>query len=469
MTRTIGGQSLWGTAVWSAAPGLEPFGSTWSVDDLVSDIEAVLSRDPDPSEGTSVGPGALGGLRFVVQALNPRLAGDALWDVALWNVDTWSASVGDWSDISDRVRGLSWNIGVESPSDPPRVGTGTITLENTDGEASPWATTGEFEGFGDRPWLRSGLLVRWGVIVTNSDPLPAALEDFNAFFTGRVESVQEGTSENADAWVNLTIVETTAELAVTAPDVPTLHGRTLSETFGAVLLAADWPYQTSLEVPSEDTLVDTTTLSGDTVAALLQRVADGLHWGLVADGRGRVALVRRHIAELDSGLTFSNDPSGDELPMIDVTPYSNIERVINAVSASHVNGELQSRYDTASIAQFGIITERYDFPRDDLVLADSTKVVALLNRVLGLYADDDLGIEAVSLDMDMDAENLPAVMTYIAAYTRGAIAAHIRWVHPSGNEYSERITIESQHHSITKEGEQLKWLATLGTHRDFGA
>jgi hypothetical protein len=454
--RTIGAgpESQWGTAQWGIG--------TWAAPAATSRLPGVLQEDPGSSDGVSIGSRALGSLRFVVEALDPNLGAGGRWGIARWGVDTWADTVGDWYDITSRVRGLTWTLGPNSPDALPQVGQATITLENIDGEASPWATSGVFVGADSRPWLRTGCLVRFGILCNDIAHAPL-LSAYNPFFTGRILSVDEDTSDNADAWVTLAITETTADLSITPPDMTTVAGRGLAATILAALGNAGYPFQTSLRVPDEDTTVGAVTLTGKSAKEQLDRLAAGLHWAVVADGRGVVECVRRGFAETDSGYTFSNAPTGGELPLIDVKPYSNRERMLNQGNAARDGATPVTITDSASVQRFGFITDAYGFPRADLVLETDDEVRTLLRRVVSLYAWDDLGIDSVDIDADVDGfVRLPAALTYFAARGREGTAFRVRWVHPSGNTLNEFALVTTQKHAITMVGSQLKWTASFG-------
>lgn len=448
--------SVWGTATWGS--------STWGANPAADDLAARLLDNPDTGQGVSCGPHVGAGLRFVVQALSPNVS-DSVWGTATWGSGLWSSSRGVWVDISSYVRGLTWSQGTNAPDGRAVVGTATITLANRDGVASPWATSGFFAGFGNRSWLRAGLLIRWGVIQTSASPagMPT-LPTFSPFFTGKVEANVEGTSDNADAWVNISLVETTVDLAV-VPDDQAVHSyRHMSDTLYEAMLAGGWDYQTDLSVPNEDVLCADTTLTSLTSMERCQLLADCLHWDVMADGRGRLMAVQRRTAAADSGLSFSNNPTGAELPLTqDIQPFSSSERVINEVQAASVIGALQGAVDNLSQAQFGLLTNLFGFPRADLPIENDADVLALCRRVISLRAWDDLGIDTIAVDTDMDPVNWPIALGYIASVGRTNVSFTLRWVHPSGNQFLETVIIESQSHSITMEGKQLKWTATLTT------
>lgn len=153
MTRTIGGQTRWGTARWGV--------DTWAVMTPQSTLMSRLLQDPGVTAGVPLKPGSP--FRLVVEMLSPVGANAARWGSAHWGVDHWAETVGDWVDISSRVRGLAWLQGVMQSAQRCEVGTGTCTLNNLDGAVSPWSSSGAFTD-GGRSFIRAGLIVRWGVI-----------------------------------------------------------------------------------------------------------------------------------------------------------------------------------------------------------------------------------------------------------------------------------------------------------------
>lgn len=473
--RTIGGQTTWGSKgeAWAFTdPTLGPLagdpdgtGTTWAATADVSDIEARLSENPSSACGAPIAPHASGALRFIVQLLDPTAGADSVWGTALWGSSAWSSSVGAWRDVSSRVRGATWTNGTTSPDGKATVGTATVTLDNRDGAVSAWATSGDFVGTGSSSWVRTGLLVRFGVIKVSALAvgLPA-LDDFSAFFTGKVEVPNEGTSENVDAWVDLELTETTADFAVDGGSQNVNADRALSATIFDAITASGWPYQTSLMVPAEDTTVPSTALIGGTSSSRLDLLVDGLYWDWLADGRGRIIIVRRRLPESDAGLTFANAPAGSDVPVVEITTTSGVDNILNQVNAARINGPIITVEDDRSMLQFGTVTQRYGFPRDDLVLESDAEVTTLARRVLGLRAWDDLGVATIALDMDLDPVRLPAILTYLACRAREAVSFNVTYTHPSGAVLADAFVVEGQTHNLAPVGEpgtQLKWTCTL--------
>ena len=473
MSRDIGSNSSWDTAGWDSVPSIGPASeggqSTWMPQPFVTDYITQFLADPDPAGGVSIGPKPVGGLRLIVQAMDPSLGGTALWDVGHWDVDEWNASVGQWRDISAYVRGLHWRNGQSSPTARADVGDGTVTLKNRDGLTSPWATSGLFT-FGGNSWIKAGLLIRWGIMCTDIPGLGSlpGLNAFNSFFTGRVETVQEQTAENVDGWVDLTIVETTAELRGVPDDEVYPAQSAASGVFNAAL-GAGWQYQRDMQAPRDDVPTDNIIISGKSSMERAQFFADCRHFDVIANGRGQLMLVERKHADGASGIVFSNDPTnydttlGTLCPMVTAQPYSTTERIINDViaqgdTAAGVN-EVQ---DLPSQNQHGIISHAFDFPRTDLPM-DSARITSLIQLVLNRRSRDDQGIASVDLHADQDTVHMPAIMTYIAAYARGNPSFNVHWFHPSGLSLKDIVVIEGQTHDITMEGGQILWTATLDT------
>lgn len=442
MSRTVGGQTLWGSARWGV--------DTWASTTPQSTLMTRLLQDPATTTGVPLKSGS--NLRLVIEMLSPASASAATWGHAHWGVDHWPDTVGAWVDITNRVRGLSWTQGVTQPGARCEVGTGTATLNNLDGQVSPWASTGPFTLSG-QSFVRSGLILRWGVINTTT-------AIYSPFFTGKVESTPESVSENVDSWVDLNVVELTADLATVPPPENVASGRALSAVIGTVINDASWPYGLSYTAPDEDVDVCSALLADNSANERLQLLTGGMHWDFCADGRGQILVFQRHLSSHAMVATFANKPTGAQLPMADAQPYSDISRVLNRVTGSVVGGVEITRNDSGSESRFGVITNGYGFPEDGLVLVDEDAVTALANRVLSLRAWDDHGIGSVNLDADMSTSLLSA-MTDLACNARDGRPYGVVFTHPSGNVLTQTAVIEGQSHGITMMGTQVKWTATL--------
>ena len=476
MSRQIGGTSAYGTAtygLWSYSNPSTPF------------IEKMID-DPADDAGVLFGPSAPADMRFIVELLDPNAGGTVLYGTAVYGTDLYSDSVGDWVDVSDRVRGLSWRIGVSDPTQKASVGTGTISFDNRDGAMSPWAMSGDFFG-PTRSWIRAGLIVRFGVLAPTvgaddgGDRLIAAgvpdftyeePGNFTPLFTGRVTDVSETMTENIDSQIDLVVAESSTDLAVGgSANIPA--GKEIGSAILGQLTHSGWLWQNTLTLPDDNATCQESVLIGGSVNSRVGLLADGLHWDIVPDTRGRMRVLRRRTKDDarspgyhdgSGNLTyFSNYPDVDypERPLVTAQPYTSDERIVNALSASRAGADALELQDNNSIAQFGKVTDGYGFPRTDLVLETDEQVSSLLRRVLSLRAWGDYGIAAVELNADMDPVAMPAVLAFYAGPGRFETALGIRWVHPSGAELTDVYVIEGQSHNITPQGDQLLWTATF--------
>lgn len=409
---------------------------------------------------------------LVVEAFNPSPYDQAAWDVSYWNVDTW-AGPGRWEDISDRVRGMSWNRGTESPLDRPRVGTATIALDNRDGAVSPWTSGGEFsltvnhETIGPT-WLQPGALVRFGAYYETAAALDASPEmAWKPFFTGAIETMVEGTEQNTDSWVTLGLVETTARLGAVdkAQQAAQGAGDTLTQRIDRLLTDADW--QAGFSVLA-DSIGDVATFQATTMAqnrlSDLYLTVDSVGMRLLAASNGALIITPPYPdVDVISTDTFSNAPEGAELPVVKVQPYSSTDRIINVATAANAGSTEQTFRDQPSIDLFG---QNGPGARDDLILQDDATLLEMLQRLVVMFATDSLGIEAIEIDVDQDPANLPLLLgTYASEGLETRTPFHLRWVHPSGNVFPVALVIEGMKHTITptEPGAAVKWTATLST------
>lgn len=457
MTRLVGGQGdRWGQVSWSGAAGGAPLASTWNTEPAGALSDLLTETVVDPLDGVPMLPGST--VRFALYIHDPSLDPDVAWGSAQWGTAEWSSSIGAWRDITDRLRGVTWQQGTTNPGSLPDVGTAALTLDNQDGLLSPWATEGEFV-YANTSMFRAGRLFRFGWVEDADGALIAP------FFTGRIESLEEGSESNVDSWLTVNLAELTSELAVYSGEVVIPEGKTSSAALLSILEHIEWPYQDVIEVPDEEALLMAATVGGyqdaKYASTLMEQVAAGLHWALLSGGNGKVRAVQRHRAESVSIFTFSNDPQGDELPMVSAKPYASTDRLLNQAAASRLNGTLQRVTNEASKRAFGLITDRYEFPRDDLLLQDDDAVNDLLTNVVTMYGFDDVAIESIVLDMDMAPDALLLAMNFLAAYGPNRLGINLRWVHPSGQELTGLYIISGAKWALTMQGDQVKWTAAL--------
>lgn len=433
---------------------------------LVATIEDAFTQEPTLGADPIISPKSATSGVLVVQAFNPVASPNA-WDTVNWTSgstpDTFWAGPGGWQDIAPRTRGLSWSRGAESPLDRPRVGTAEVDLDNLDGEASPWATTGDFStnvgtGAIGPSWLLPGVLVRFGAVF-DGEWLP--------FFTGRIESLPEGSNDNTDAWVTLTLNEMTADLAaVDDPEQsPAGTSDTLDERLERLLTEANWISDYTI---AADPIGDVATYQATTLAqnrlTEIYLTADSTGMRVLAGSDGRLYMTSAFpLPDVLDDHVHSNFPEGSELPLVKVTPYASTDRILNVAIAARVGSIELTEQDTYSVNKFGRFGNG---SRDDLIVEDDDVVRAVLRAQVANSAWDVQGVESVDVDMDQDPINLPAIM---AAYASTGLEVrqpfNLRWVHPSGAQLALQLVIEGMKHEITPTapGTAMKWTATLST------
>lgn len=438
----------------------------------------VLLSAADPTAAKlSVQVGIKNAAQSVWDAPSPALG----WDGASWDDDDYAI----WVDVSDRARALDWDRGSTDPiSAATEVGTAAVTLANTDGEVSPWATTGPFTNpvdsspvWDSSSWdvetpganasmIRPNTPVRFGVTLSDGTWLP--------FFTGLIESIEEGTDDDGvDAWVTITIADICSALAsITdqADGAGLIAGDDAASMFFALLDDVSFAYDA--EVVDTGAAINPTTVPmqvpDPTINRLqaAQRLAASVFAYVIGTSDGRVAMVSFSSGVAATLPTFTNNASGVEFPTPTFTPYSSIDRLLNMASATAVGGVTQSTSDADSIATYGPQANALGWPRDDLLNANDGDVLALLVAVVNAQANDFLGISAIEVDADLQPAGLFAALCSLASgglETPTGLA--VRWVHPSTAAFSTTVLLAGFHHTITMEGNQAKWTATLRTTR----
>lgn len=443
----------------------------------IAGSRAELVTQPAPRAiGTLMGPVADWAPRLSVQVAKIGDPPDvAEWDAGLWDVSSWDRDAIQWFDLSSPVRGLSWSRGSSSPFSRAEVGQAAITLSNLTGYLSPWTQTGPYtistagQELWDvdlwdvgapsqlASWIRPGTLVRFGASVFHD-----GIYEYLPFFTGKIESIDEVTSQNVDGWVNLNLVETTVDLALfnAAASGSQGAGDTLVQRIARLVANSHWSYPTHVDGGITGGTLQTTTMAANAITDIYLAV-DSVLARACAGSDGSLHVHDAAPASPLPTRTFSNQPSGLELPIDTVSPYASTDRLLNAAVGAKVGGTEQTQVDAASVALFGRVGTGYGFPRDDLIMVDDATLLSLLTGIVNAHSQDYLGISAVTLDADMDAVNLFRVMAQYATYGieyRQPFA--VRWVHPSGQQLTLSLRVDGFTQNISVQGSQVKWTAT---------
>lgn len=441
------------------------------------------------------------GLKVSVQ-IAFRNTEQATWDSPS-NTQGWDESAWDdgdfaiWVDVTDRVRGFSWGGGVDDPLSQPQVATATVTLANLDGEVSPWARTGPFTNpvgsapiWDSTPWdtetiasgaslIRAGTPVRFGV--TRASGLPSYLP----WFTGTIETTAESTDSNADAWVDLNLVDVAASLAAAGSSNGTDGGGFLTDGFPAAAILtgllgdAKSPYALdSLVTVDPSPLFNTAPCNvPDATANRLQaaqQLCDSVNVTFYGTPGGLFGLVDKSLRDATIlpesyalPALFSNNPDSLSVPIaVDaVTPYASTDRLLNSATGTRsVDGALpQTVTDAESVAQFDIQANALGWPRSDLLLQNDVDVLTLLSQVVDAQAGDFLGVSAIDVDADIRPAVLFPVLAVIAAFGMQGLTFTLEWTHPSGEVFTIDLYVIGFSFGLTMEGEQAKLTGTLRT------
>lgn len=411
-----------------------------------------------------------------IQAFDPVGAGGDLWssggaDGGFWDLGAWGGP-GRWRDITSRTRGVKWTVGADQPGGRPRAGTADIELDNSDALVSPWVTAGPFTD-GASSWLRTGALLRIAYTATN---VAGTVGYGRSIFTGEIESVDEGSTATADAWVVLHLVEPISRLARwngLEQGQQGLH-ENLYSRFNRLLDDAAWPFGWGLNstgtVPAHATAatLQATTMAGERLGELYL-TADSTGVNIYSSGDG--SLLVNNPRDVAATNVFSNVPAGAELPLVSVVPYANNSRIINAAIGSRRTSlptatdpdPLQPTAiqigDGPSQSRFGRIDTGNGWPRLDLICESDDTVAAILNAVLAFRADDDQGIAG----LEVDADQAPTLLFGYLAGLRLFDVLDVRYVHPLVESFSQtqHSYLEGAQHRITRLGYQMKWTASL--------
>lgn len=409
--------ALWDTAVWDVDRW-----ATLSTQDLLSQVPT--------SGGLKTGQGDW---KLLVQILLPD-AGSGLWGLGEWDEATWALL--QWTDITDRVRGLEWTRGSDEVFGRPRVGRIALTLDNNDGTMDPWtAVSAQFLAPGTI--LRCGLLSPTGILDADYGHV-YWLPQWTAIVESWDPIIVE--SNAADRFVQVTLNETVRDVAqVDDPELSSAVGANEGSwsRIERLLDAASWRYGTLLEAqnltPAPTTAygLQSTTMaqnrlgecylvadSSDTQfrsirdgrAALTASEyignvgdADATVWPLVlfsyydtGAGRTPALYLDRDDDEIAAGGVF---PAG--APIVGYRPSTfrsktqDVE-ISNAVTLQRVGGVEQTFRQEASINRYG---QRSFVRRDLLNKSGDDATVALLAQYISIRrALATLRIEAVTID-----------------------------------------------------------------------
>jgi len=214
--------SEWGTAIWGT--------DRWAA---LTFADLLLQQ---PTGGGS--PTGQGDWNLTVEILLPEV--DAgIWGISTWDESDWAAL--RWEDITERVRGMEWRRGSDEVYGRPRIGTIFLTLDDNDGQLSPWTSP-------NAQYLGPGTVLRCGLVsATGIDDPDHGVVRWLPQWAGLVDTwAPVITSSNiADRRVEVRCNETLRDLAqVDDPALPSPvgSGETADVRTARLLDAAAWRY-----------------------------------------------------------------------------------------------------------------------------------------------------------------------------------------------------------------------------------
>jgi len=292
------------------------------------------------------------------------------------------------------------------------------------------------------------------------------------FFTGRIEAMPEQAPDLADAFVDVALVEVTADLARVNDAALTVGvggGETVEERAQRLLDAAEFFSGLDLSIPTylASTIAHNTTLSGNRLDEL-QILAASVAGRILATGAGALMLTGltsgQTLADLgarDYHFTNNPAPGGTPYPLVEARPYADNARLLNKVQASNDGGTItKTVQDRASIAKFGVISEGFGFPRTDLV-GEGTVTVDVIRAALAAHAWDEIGLSGFDLDADQDVGLYYALTLLASLGLEYRVELAITWKHPSGQVFTETVLLDGFTMNLIPMGPAAKWTASL--------
>lgn len=392
-------------------------------------VADLLTTPPATTDGQPTG---VGDWRFVVELALPHDA-DSTWGVATWgSPTTWGGL--QWSDITDKVRGVEWYRGSDEPYGRPRIGELIATI---DARTSLSPITNE------SAYYAPGTLIRVSIIhpTRTQEWSPGTSFTWVPQFTGTIDSWPlETFGQNADQQVEVRAYETLRFLSeidevalasvVGFDDWP-------DERIDRLLEAADWPYG---EVQVDHTrLADAANIAGRFYALqstdmAINRLAECY---LVADGcigefrsgrDGRPVLVSPWFlgdgAAADSAVWplvvigydaplnpswlvpeigfdpegfLATSPTGSVRYVaydVDSLRISNEDAyIVNSTAIARVGGNTEQSTQSASIARFG----RRSFSRFDLACRFDSNASFVAWQYAARRANSTLRVDEVTI------------------------------------------------------------------------
>lgn len=389
-----------------------------------------------------------GALTLYVEVAFAAGSGFGVWDESVWDTGTWGPDT-SWTDVSAYVmhqNGIKVDRAFSRDLEGWNPGTCSFTLDNTDGRFSPTNLSGPYVSAGVtevRPWRP----VRVRVVHASS-----AVE--YPVFRGYILSWGEVWIRGADfAQTTLTCVDELASLARFDGFEQSAQGT--GELFGyrmhRILDNAAHVGERNIDVGINT--MQATTLAGNAVTEL-KLTADSEGGFLWIDADGTVVAEGQESILADSRSntvqwTFSDAPTGGELPYRDVDLAYDGDQLRNVVSLARAGGTIVTESDLDSRALYG--DKRYS--RSDLVCETDSQVSSIAIRMAARSADPELRMTALHLRAPKNGVDLFPAILGVKPFDRVLIER----TPPGGDAISRQVLVAGVHHNF----DSVQWSVTF--------
>ena len=374
----------------------------------------------------------------VATGLDPALS--AIWDVALWDVSPWGAEDLAYQDISEWVEEVAYTRGAEAWDTRYTAGTGTVVLDNSNGQFTPVSDAPD-------PWgvpFRSGRKVQISALPNPDDP-----ELRVHLFTGRID---ERTDQYDDSGFALTtvlnLIDTLGELGQSNPPMLTTPTgvQTTDERIHAVLDIAQ------IDEDERDIQTGVHTMQASYLAQTAleesQRAADSEGGAFFAAPDGKLTFKRRdwlstdpRSTEVQGYLGFETLPpeAGPDAPQAFIISGSvviseTLARVRNDIQFSREGGTMQWVFDPVSIGSVGIRS----YKRTDYQNNTDAQVLFLAERNLEAQSEARFRVQSVAIQANADPDNEDLNRLFYDTQFGDLVAVEIQTMH--GWRIPDRLT-----------------------------
>lgn len=285
------------------------------------------------------------------------------------------------SDTNSQLKELSTKSGRQDIFREIETGMFTGILENQDRAFDP-----SYSGSPYYPNLRPTIPLR---CIASKDGISYNLfrgdvEDWPQDWKGRVNEVPVTALDAFD-------VLSSAHISVTAP-VELTGGR-----IHAILDAAAWPRELR-DIDAGSSLVQAWDHEANDAKTLLEKIVLAESGHLYIDGRGYV-VFRSRVTRFSTpvAVTFSNVPTGGELPLSDAQVVEDKSQIYNDVRITITGRDVHVAQSAKSVSQNRLRSLELDLP-----LEDNTEGDIKANWLLQLYKDPFKRIKEVTIEPQMN-------------------------------------------------------------------